>query len=548
MRPVGMMLAAGVIALAAAPSALAVPGDFNEAPGSPYFPDIGNATAVATGDFDEDGDIDFLGSSPNQTYTFENDGTGRFALANTEAGGANEIAIADVDGDGHLDFIAQDSGGLRVREGEGDGSFLGGFVAGGFFTLTGVVAEDLDGDGDIDMAASRHHSGSGGIPVSGSVSVFRNDGLDAFGRAEFTASTALGGPLGRSPADIATGSFEFAASGNNVPDLATANTLDDDVSILLRGPGDAFGSYSQPDTSPEAAGDAPSAIVSARLDTGVVDDLAVANAESDDVSVLLANNLGTGDFSPPFGQASVPVGDSPEDLVAADFDGDGRKDLAVANRGDGTVSILLGSGDGTFTEAPTSPEPVSAGLEGPVSLAVGDFDANGLPDLVVASRGAVGDLETDGYTVLLNDFAPPAPDPGSGPAPGAGSGTDPAASVDDRVAPRLRIVGKRLRLLRGRVPVRLRCPVEEASGPCVGSIRLQLAKGPAKRVVLGRAKFEIPSGETGRVRIRLAKAGAKLLRKRSVVRKVRATAVVADQRGNERVVAKRMRLVARRAS
>ncbi len=72
-------------------------------------------------------------------------------------------------------------------------------------------------------------------------------------------------------------------------------------------------------------------------------DLAVANSGDNTVSVLLGNGDGT--FQP---QVTYAVGQAPQALVAGDFTGDGHLDLAVANGGSNTVSMLLGKGDGTF--------------------------------------------------------------------------------------------------------------------------------------------------------------------------------------------------------
>jgi hypothetical protein len=103
-------------------------------------------------------------------------------------------------------------------------------------------------------------------------------------------------------------------------------------------------------------------------------DLAVANGGDGTVSVLLAKGDGT------FQHAQIfPTGDNPTSVAVGDFNGDGRLDLAVANAGDGTVSVLLGKGDGTFQDAQNFP----AGSY-PYSVAVGDFNGDGLPDLVVA--------------------------------------------------------------------------------------------------------------------------------------------------------------------
>ena len=77
------------------------------------------------------------------------------------------------------------------------------------------------------------------------------------------------------------------------------------------------------------------------------------------------------------------AGASPVSVAVGDFDGDGALDLAVANKRDNTVSVLLGHGDGTF-EAPRN----FAVGDSPVSVAVGDFNGDGVPDLAVANAGS----------------------------------------------------------------------------------------------------------------------------------------------------------------
>jgi hypothetical protein len=68
---------------------------------------------------------------------------------------------------------------------------------------------------------------------------------------------------------------------------------------------------------------------------------------------------------------------SPEGVAVGDFNGDGIPDIAVANTGGNTVSILLGNGDGTFTLHST------IAIAGPVMIAVADFNGDGKLDLVV---------------------------------------------------------------------------------------------------------------------------------------------------------------------
>jgi hypothetical protein len=86
----------------------------------------------------------------------------------------------------------------------------------------------------------------------------------------------------------------------------------------------------------------------------------------------------------------------------ADFNGDGFPDVAVANGGSGTVSILLGNGDGTFQGA----QNYGAGPS-PASIATGDFNGDGFPDLAVANNVS-GVAHPGTVTILINaaDWSP----------------------------------------------------------------------------------------------------------------------------------------------
>jgi len=85
------------------------------------------------------------------------------------------------------------------------------------------------------------------------------------------------------------------------------------------------------------------------------------------------------------------TGAYPEAIVSADFNGDGKLDLAVANYGDSNVSVLLGNGDGTFQDAQNS-----ATSWYPLSLAVGDFNEDGKLDLGTANAYDVSVLLGNG--------------------------------------------------------------------------------------------------------------------------------------------------------
>ena len=124
-----------------------------------------------------------------------------------------------------------------------------------------------------------------------------------------------------------------------------------------------------------SVGTTPQGIVTGDFNGDGKIDLAVANSGDNTISILLGNGDGT--FT---AQTPIAVGAGPDWLVTGDFNEDGKEDLAVVNSGSNTVSILLGNGDGTFT-LHSSP---STGAS-PFAIAAGDFNADGHLDLAVTN-------------------------------------------------------------------------------------------------------------------------------------------------------------------
>jgi hypothetical protein len=102
-------------------------------------------------------------------------------------------------------------------------------------------------------------------------------------------------------------------------------------------------------------------------------------------SLLALSTLATGQSNALFNTLSLnPVGNGPVAIASGDFNGDGFPDRAVANFGDNSVSILLGTGDGNFQPA------VNYGVgQFPTAIVAGDFNHDGHLDLAVTNYGAV---------------------------------------------------------------------------------------------------------------------------------------------------------------
>ena len=207
-----------------------------------------------------------------------------------------------------------------------------------------------------------------------------------------------------SPEAVGTIPISVAAAdldGDTDQDLAVANAGSDDVSVLGN---NGAGNFAELPTSPETGGVTPNSVVAADLDGDGDSDLAVAGGLSE---VTILRNDGSGDLAE---RSSSPetAGDLPWSVAAADFDGDTDQDLAVANNASSDVTILRNTGSGNFPHFGSSPE---AAGEIPAAIAAADLDGDSDQDLAVVNSSP-GDV-----TILRNN--------------GSGNFTERASSPED---------------------------------------------------------------------------------------------------------------------
>ncbi|MFZ0063293.1 MAG: FG-GAP-like repeat-containing protein [Pyrinomonadaceae bacterium] len=186
--------------------------------------------------------------------------------------------------------------------------------------------------------------------------------------------------VGTSPTAIAERDF----NGDGYIDLVTANTNSNNISVLL---GNGLGSFGA--ATNFSAGTNPVSVAVGDFDNDGEADLVVVNRGSNNISILLGN--GSGSFGAPTNYA---VGSSPRSVALVDFNGDGKTDLGVADFFDNNVAVLLGNGGGTFGSRTN----FGTGM-GPTFVAASDLNADGKPDLLVAN------FQSDNVSVLLGNGA-----------------------------------------------------------------------------------------------------------------------------------------------
>lgn len=387
--------------------------DGNGAFGTPTTYSLGDYYGnFLVGDLTSDGRPEIIAYNAyqkNQIAILNNNGDGTFASPTLFATSGQPISVGlgDLSNDGNSylivnSFIPKTAGMSEDRyylttylnDGQGNLSYKTQVNVGA--RINDIQLRDLNGDGKVDILGSRTQ-----IDPFYTYITTAQDEVVLLGNGDGTLQDVNSMPAmgfsnlsGINAEPLAVGDF----NNDGITDTARVDVGTAAISIVLRGSDGYVAS-----TQSFVAGYVPKALKSVDLNgDGALDLVATISGTENYVAVLM--NQGDGKFK--LQPIHYAVGTDPRSVVAADLNGDGRADIATANLGDSSVSVLYGNGDGTF--APQVIYSMAVG-SAPTAIAVGDENLDGRLDIFVArpnsSEISVFEQQQNGQFALTQSYS-----------------------------------------------------------------------------------------------------------------------------------------------
>src|SRR5580698_2246254 len=336
------------------------------------FPGGVDPAGVVVADFNGDGRLDLaVTNSQNQVSILLGSANGGFTVGGTFATGSYPTALvaADFNGDKKIDLavINANSGTISILLGNGDGTFEVQALIPVASAPTLLAGGDVNGDGKVDLITCNNNY------TSATITVLLSKGNGTFTQVEspappFAAALAVGDFTHNGKLDVVIagdyalyislgngdGTFQNPGAISNAPQIQYGSSVlagdfnhDGKLDIAFSGLwvmlGNGNGTFKNPFLSD--TGSTPMVVADINGD-GEPDIVAMENSGT--IPVLLGN--GDGSFMNVHSVAQATPAGSANAGVAADFNGDGKLDMAVAeqNYPNGQVSVELGKGNGLF--------------------------------------------------------------------------------------------------------------------------------------------------------------------------------------------------------
>jgi len=337
------------------------------------------------GDLNGDGKLDIAGNDPNNNYMMtvylasgSGYATGAAYSTSDSVSDACFLTSGDLTGDGKAELVAANCGdnNVTVWVNNGDGTFqTGAYYASGAYPEAVTIA-DINGDGRADLVTSNDDS---------------SDVTVLSGNGDGTVNPAIVG--------YATGGYPYVPvlvadfNGDGAADII----IPDDAFSLAFLPGYGDGSfraavnyYTQGTLGYEYG----LQIASGDFNGDGNPDFVISNGYQSGYGVTVFLSRGDGSMQPGVSYNGL-TGQPLYYVAVADFNGDGKLDIAATSSNDGTVQLFSGVGDGTFLVGNAYPTDTTSSY--PFGIAVGDFNADGSTDLAIVN------YQTQDLAVLLND-------------------------------------------------------------------------------------------------------------------------------------------------
>jgi hypothetical protein len=376
------------------------------------YPFPGNDHIVA--DFDRDGRLDIAGTGLTSAGVMRGNGDGTFQpkVSYPTAGSGQALAAGDFNGDAIPDLMVTINDpdiGLSLLPGRGDGSFGAALNLANVarFDSPAVAAVDLNNDGHLDTVVGHGIACYTAPCVSSRVITL----LPGNGDGTFQPPHIL--DVGLGTAAIGVGDF----NRDGLKDVALASSQSR-VQLLINTGGFTFAQRTLTLIPEQNLGMDNTDIDAADVNHDGLDDLVVALSLNGSRTVILRGN-GDGTFGDPhfITEPSIRI---PQYQAVADYNGDGRLDLALALAygSDGLMEIRNGNGDGTFGPVVLYLVPPALSSIGGLKLHSADFNNDGKADIALAWGGASSGMaalrNTTGVTPPPRPAAPSLRSPASG--------------------------------------------------------------------------------------------------------------------------------------